>query len=70
VLVNADAGTARMAVAQPVGAKAVEVLDFKVPGSGLKGPFSWQIHNAGLFDEYKDVQIEVNPTVNDLITTK
>ncbi|HUB67605.1 MAG TPA: DUF1080 domain-containing protein [Candidatus Methylacidiphilales bacterium] len=70
VLVNADAGTARMAVAQPVGTKAVEVLDFKVPGSGLKGPFAWQMHNAGLFDEYKDIQVEVNPTVNDLITTK
>jgi hypothetical protein len=70
ILVDAEAGTARMAVAQPVGAKAVENLDYKMPEAGKKGPVAWQMHNKGLLDEYKDVVIEVNPKVKDLITTK
>ena len=70
LLVDADKGLARMAVAQPVGSKAVEVLQFHVPEAGKKGPIAWQMHNAGLFDEYKDVSIETNPKVDDLITTK
>lgn len=69
ILVDASKGTARMAVAQPVGTKAVEVLDFSDPTAGKAGPVAFQMHNAGLFDEYKDITIEVNPTVNDLITT-
>jgi hypothetical protein len=59
-----------MAVAQPVGAKAVENLVFTDPTAGKKGPLAWQIHNGNLFAEYKDVEIESNPAVNDLITTK
>ena len=70
LLVNAAEGTARMAVAQPVGSKAVEVLVFKDPTAGKKGPIAWQMHNKGLFDEYKDVEIEVNPKEDELITTK
>ena len=70
MLVDATTGTARMAVAQPVGAKAVEVLQFKVSEAGKAGPIAWQMHNKGLFDEYKDVRVEVNPTTDDLITTK
>ncbi|HTV47024.1 MAG TPA: DUF1080 domain-containing protein [Phycisphaerae bacterium] len=70
ILVNAATGKARMAVAQPVGSKAVEVLDFDVPAAGKTGPFAFQMHNKGLFDEYKDVMIEVNPTYDGLITTK
>lgn len=59
-----------MAVAQPVGAQAVEVLDFNVPEAGKTGPIAWQMHNAGLFDEYKDVTIEIDPQDDALITTK
>ncbi len=70
LVVNAATGEARMAVAQPVDAKAVEVLQFKVPEAGRKGPIAWQMHNKGLFDEFKDVQIEINPTTDELITTK
>ena len=57
LLVNTN-GTARMAVAQPVGTRAVEVLTFNDPIAGKPGPIAWQMHNAGLFDEYKDVTIE------------
>jgi len=59
-----------MAVAQPVGTKAVEVLTFNDPTAGRPGPIAWQMHNKGLFDEYKDVRIEENPAANKLITTE
>ena len=70
VEIVADAGTgkARMAVAQPVGSKAVEVLDFSDPTAGKVGPVALQMHNAGLFDEYKDLTIEQNPQTMNLIT--
>jgi hypothetical protein len=70
MLVDATTGTARMAVAQPIGAKAVEVLQFKVLEAGKAGPIAWQMHNKGLFDEYKNVRVEVNPESDELITTK
>lgn len=59
-----------MAVAQPVGAKAVEVLQFKDPTAGRKGAFALQMHNRGLFDEFANIAIEENPTVDGLITVK
>ncbi len=68
ILVNAEKGTARMAVAQPIGTKAVEVLDFKDETAGKAGPVAWQMHNKGLFDEYKDVRIETDPKSEKLIT--
>ena len=68
ILVDPAGGTARMAVAQPVGAKAVEVLDFKDPTAGRKGPFALQMHNKGLFDEFANVAIEENPKEDRLVT--
>jgi hypothetical protein len=65
LLVDATAGTARMAMAQPLGSKAVEVLDFKDPTAGKVGPIAWQVHNPGLIDQFKDVTIEVDPKDND-----
>ncbi len=70
IVANASTGTARMAVAQPLGSKAVEVLDFHDPSAGTVGPIAWQMHNAGLFDEYKDVTVEENPENLDLITVR
>jgi Domain of Unknown Function (DUF1080) len=70
LLVEASAGTGRMAIAQPVGSKAVEVLQFKDAAAGRSGPIAWQMHNATLFDEYKDISIEIDPPTNDLVTTK
>ena len=66
ILADAAKGTARMAVAQPLGSKAVEVLDFKDAAAGKVGPIAWQMHNAGLFDEYKDVMIELDPKDDEL----
>jgi hypothetical protein len=68
ILADAAKGTARMAVAQPPGSKAVAVLDFKDPAAGKVGPIAWQMHNAGLLDEYKDVTIETDPKNDDLVT--
>jgi hypothetical protein len=59
-----------MAVAQPPGSKAVEVLSFKDAAAGKAGPIAWQMHNAGLLDEYKDVTIELDPKDGDPITVK
>jgi hypothetical protein len=70
ILADAATGMARMAVAQPVGSKAVEVLNFKDPAAGKVGPIAWQMHNAGLFDEYKDVRVEADPQGDDLITLR
>lgn len=47
----------------------MEVLDFSDPTAGKVGPVALQMHNSGLFDEYKDLTIEVNPKSMDLITT-
>ena len=70
ILADASRGTARMAVAQPPGSKAIEVLDFRDPAAGKTGPIALQMHNAGLFDEYKDLAMEVNPEKDELLTTK
>lgn len=61
ILADATTGTARMAVAQPPEAPGVEVLNFQDPTAGRAGPIAWQMHNAGLFDEYKDVMMELDP---------
>lgn len=71
ILVDARNGTARAAAAQPIGTKAIELVDLKdaaIPN--LPSPFAIQSHNAGQFDQYKDITIEVNPAIDDLITTK
>ncbi len=69
VLVDATKGTARLAVAQPPGSTAIELVAFNDPAAGRPGPIAFQMHNGGLFDEYKDITIEVDPTQNLLITT-
>src|SRR5262245_25077581 len=70
LLVDAAAGTGRMAVAQPVGSKAIEVLRFNDRSAGQAGPIAWQMHNATLFDEFKYVTIEVDPPIDDLISIR
>ena len=69
ILVDPSTGVARMAVAQPVDAPAVEVLVFKDPTAGQKGPFALQMHNKGLFDEFANIAVEVDPPTDDLLTT-
>ena len=68
ILVDPTTGTARMAVSQPPGADAMEVLNFKDPAAGKRGPFAPQMHNKGLFDEFANIAVEVDPPNNDLVT--
>jgi hypothetical protein len=70
IVVDAAKGTARMAVAQPPGTKAIEVLAFQDPSAGKAGPIAWQMHNTGLIDEYRDVTIELDPKEDGLITIR
>src|SRR5215469_3430124 len=70
ILVNAKNGTARMAVAQPIGTKGIENLAYANTEAGKTGPFALQMHNAGLFDEYKDLRIELDPKEDKLITAE
>jgi hypothetical protein len=70
VLVDARTGKARMAVAQPVGTRAIENLMFSDAAAGRTGPIAWQMHNAGLFDEFKDVRLELDPTEDRLLTVE
>ncbi len=70
ILADAATGIARMAVAQPPGGKAIEVLTFRDPAAGKPGPIAWQMHNAGLIDEYKDVADELDPREEELITLR
>jgi hypothetical protein len=76
ILVRSSTGVARMACCQLPGGtgtcKGMEILDFKDDPANVtkKGPFALQMHNSGIHDEYKDITIEENPAVDDLITTK
>jgi hypothetical protein len=67
LIADAAKGIARMAVAQPAASKAVEVLAFNDAGAGKVGPIALQMHNAGLFDEYKDIEIDDDPADFNLV---
>jgi hypothetical protein len=72
VLVKGSVGEFRAACCEIEGrasCQAVEVLHFKDPSlAGNKGPFSIQIHNDGLLDEYKDLWVDTGPTGDALIS--
>jgi hypothetical protein len=73
VLVKGSVGEARMACCQmttDTPCKGIPTVTFKDPTAAKKGPFALQMHNGGIHDEYKDLTIEENPTVDDFITTK
>jgi hypothetical protein len=58
----------------PIQAHEPEVISrepyYKLPEAGKEGPIAWQMHNKGLFDEYKDVRIEADPKADEFLTTK
>ena len=72
ILVDAATGIARMVVAlNRIGSKAVEVLDFHDASNGRTEPISRiHMHNKGLFDEYANIAIEIDPAGNEFLTTK
>jgi hypothetical protein len=75
VLAKGTTGSFRMACCQQDATgdkpcKGVEILKFSVAGAGNNGPISLQAHNGGVHDMYKNIYVEENPTVDDLLTTK
>ena len=48
--------------------KGTLVLSWK--GTGRKHPFNFMIHNPGLFDQYRDVWLEENPTDEGFLSQK
>ena len=65
-----EAGSFRAACC-PVGptpCKGQLVLSWK--GTGKKFPFGLQMHNPGLFDEYKEIWAEVSPAGDELLSMK
>lgn len=73
VFADAAASQARMAccdaTAGPCGG-ARELVRWKEAGWAKKSPWGFQVHNTGLHDEYRNITIEVDPAVRDLITTR
>jgi len=70
ILVNAKNGTARMAVAQPVGTRGIVNLVYTNAEAGKTGPFALQMHNGGLLDEYRNIRVQVDPKEDKLITAE
>ena len=74
VLVKGSTGSftaACCAIEGQADCKAIQVLAFHDPAlAGTSSPFCIQIHNSGLYDEYKDIYVEDNPASDELITTK
>jgi hypothetical protein len=74
VLVKGSQGTFKAACCEIEGkgdCKAVEVLAFSDPAlAGTKGPFCIQIHNSGLYDEFKDIYVDDQPGSDELLTLK
>jgi hypothetical protein len=66
VLGNLKEGTLRMAV------NGIEIVRYKDedPGRLKRGPIGLQIHSGASIVEYKDIEIELDPKENRLITVK
>jgi hypothetical protein len=62
MLANQAAGTLRFACCQvpATGArcKAAEIVDFHDPTAGKNAPLAFQVHNAAMIEEFKDVYVE------------
>jgi hypothetical protein len=72
ILAHVSKGEFRAACCEIEGkdtCKGVEVLHYVDP-TNKKGPFALMMHNAGLFDEYKDIMVEVDPVGDELLSTK
>jgi hypothetical protein len=72
ILAHVSKGEFRAACCEIEGkdnCKAVEVLHYVDP-TNKKGPFALMMHNAGLFDEFKDIMVEVDPVGEELLSTK
>ena len=73
ILTNRAAGTMRFACCQLTGTatrcKGVEIVDFKDPTAGLEAPLAFQVHNAGMIEEFKDIFIESPVAAPNMLVT-
>ncbi len=73
IVTNIATSEAKMACCNLNGGascKTAEVLRFKHDGDARVAPIAFQIHNAGLLDDYWDITIEENPAVYEFVTAK
>ncbi len=75
VLANMTEGTLRQACCQLEGdgstpCQGVEFCLYQNVSAAYDGPLGPQIHQPGLYDEYKDICVETSPTNQVLITTQ
>ena len=73
ILARASTGEFRGACCEIEGkdsCKGIEVLHYKDATAGKKGPFALMMHNPGLFDEFKDFWVEIDPVGDELVTMK
>jgi hypothetical protein len=72
VVVKGSEGSFKAACCEIEGkesCQAIQVLAFKDPAlAGAKGPFCIQIHNSGLYDEFKDVYVDDKLTSDAFLT--
>jgi Domain of Unknown Function (DUF1080) len=71
ILTSTASGVARMACCSLTGSgpcKSTQVLQFTDPGAGKVGAIALQNHSPGGHDEYKNITLELSPSVGNLIT--
>jgi hypothetical protein len=73
ILTDRSAGTMRLACCQLTGTatrcKGVEIVDFKDPTAGLEAPLAFQVHNAGMVEEFKNIAIESPVAAPNMLVT-
>jgi hypothetical protein len=49
--------------------KGAEIVDFKDPTAGLEAPLAFQVHNAGMIEEFKNIFVESPVAVPSMLVT-
>jgi hypothetical protein len=65
-----EAGSFRAACCPKTDTPCKGTLVLTWMGKGKKAPFGIQMHNPGLFDEYREIWVEENPTEDALLSMK
>ena len=65
-----EAGSFRAACCPKTDTPCKGTLVLTWTGKGKKAPFGIQMHNPGLYDEYREIWVELNPTEDALLSMK
>jgi hypothetical protein len=65
-----EAGSFRAACCPKTDTPCKGTLVLTWMGKGKKAPFGIQMHNPGLYDEYREIWVELNPTEDALLSMK